>query len=273
MKMNGYTKSNRVSHAHTSLSELQHAFTQSIRSGEKSQHTEIKCLRHFAVYQNLLFKNINSLVSNCFPVLTSILSESYWQHLVRMFFEQHHATTPYFHQIPEEFISFLQSLFHNTKKFKDKNYTTVPHHPRFLLALAHYEWAELALETLNEDISELNFSEKALSLENQYQCSPAAWILHYHYPVHLIGNNFIPIERDGSLYYYAVYRNRKDNVKFMQLNAMSAKLLAMLETPQSGKILFEKLAHDIQPESQEFFIQQGTTLLKQLISENIVFIV
>jgi len=110
------------------------------------------------VYRELFFNNIDSFLSSNFPVLRTILDDQQWFELSQDFFARHPCTTPYFSEIPEEFLEYLQD--------ERQNKTDYP----FLLELAHYEWVEMALSISQEVLvanSEAfinNIAEESLSL-------------------------------------------------------------------------------------------------------------
>ena len=73
--------------------------------------------------------------------------------------------------------------------------------------------------------------------------SPLAWLLSYQYPVHRIGPSFRPAIA-GPPTYLLVYRDRQEKVRFMELNAVSARLveLARDNAGASGAQLLQDLA-------------------------------
>ena len=78
-----------------------------------------------AMYRELFFNNIDSFLATSFPVLRSLFSEQHWQALASDFFARHRCHTPYFSEIDEEFLDYLQQC------------QTVSDYP-FLWELAHY---------------------------------------------------------------------------------------------------------------------------------------
>ena len=96
------------------------------------------------MYRELFFNNVESFLSSNFPVLHKILSKQQWQQLAQDFFAKHHCTSPYFSEIPEEFILYLQ----NERQASEDDYP-------FMLELAHYEWVEMALSISQASIPEL----------------------------------------------------------------------------------------------------------------------
>ncbi|MBT4147090.1 MAG: DUF2063 domain-containing protein, partial [Gammaproteobacteria bacterium] len=92
------------------------------------------------MYRSLFFNNVESFLSSNFPVLRKIFNDNQWQRLTQDFFAHHPSTTPYFSEIPEEFIAYLQN----------ERETIADDYP-FMLELAHYEWVEMALSISQEE--------------------------------------------------------------------------------------------------------------------------
>ena len=86
-----------------------------------------------AIYVDLLYNKFNDSLTTCFPVTYAILGETAWQELLKDFIAGHRCLSPYYRQIPDEFVQYLQ----NERK--------VINDPPFLAELAHFEWIEMAL--------------------------------------------------------------------------------------------------------------------------------
>ena len=123
--------------------DKQYAFAAHIRDPENVAAPEGIESRRMAIYRKLFFNNLYNLLGTFFPVLRKIHSDAQWRRFVRGFMQHHQAQTPYFLQIPEEFLAYLQNEFESAED-------DFP----FLLELAHYEYAELAL-AVSEDETDL----------------------------------------------------------------------------------------------------------------------
>lgn len=174
--------------------------------------------RRMQMYRELFFNNIESFLSSNFPVLRKILSDTQWQQLAQDFFASHPCTSPYFSEIPEEFIVYLQ----NERKASTDDYP-------FMLELAHYEWVEMALSISQENTIE---TKKTTDLEQTISLSPLVWILAYQFPVHKISPDYLPIQAPEQASYLAVYRDSEDEVKFIELSPMSFHLLQTVQNQQ-----------------------------------------
>lgn len=176
--------------------------------------------RRLKVYEDLIYNNIEGFISGGFPVLRSLYTDDDWLGLVRLFIDQHRCHSPYFLEISQEFIEFLMQGFRAREA-----------DPPFIAELAHYEWVELALDTAEDVLPDREPVQDVLLAIPRL--SPLAWSLAYRYPVHKIGRGSIP-EEPKEPTYLVVYRNRGDKVQFMELNAITARLLEMLKDNQSS---------------------------------------
>ena len=122
------------------FADVQRSFAAHIRDPQGQPRPAGVDERRMAVYRELVFNNIASLLAANFPVIRQILDDEHWEQLVRGFFIHHRCTTPLFHELGQEFLSYLQEV-----RAGD------PQDPPFLLELAHYEWVELALDISEEE--------------------------------------------------------------------------------------------------------------------------
>lgn len=179
-----------------------------------------------AVYRELFFNNILGFVSQAFPVLKSMYSEQAWRDLVDLFFKQHDCHSPIFIDIAEEFLQYLQ-----------QEYVIQASDPDYMLELAHYEWLELVVSTRFSDPFLQNISQ--LNEETMLALEPSCQIAHYQFPVHEISADNHDVEISEAGYFFCIYRDADDNVQFMQLNPMSAQVLAYIQ--QNGQTLTKHL--------------------------------
>lgn len=219
--------------------------------------------RRLKIYRDLIFKNIESFISGGFPILRTLYSEADWQQLVRSFIRTHQAESPYFLEVSQEFLRYLQE----------------EHQPRdcdpgFMLELAHYEWVELALDVSQESIPrERPRLADAELLQRLPQVSPLAWCLSYQYPVHQIGEFYQPEEAPEQPTFLIVYRNRADEVGFMASNAMTVRLLNLLAAAadgSTGEHILLQLASEMNHPEPEKLVEMGHQLLQQLYQSDIL---
>ena len=212
--------------------------------------------RRMAIYRELFFNNIRNLLGNMFPVLKKLHTTEQFEGFIRQFMQRHRAETPYFLRLPEEFLAFLQDEY----EMQDDDYP-------FLLELAQYEYAELAL-SISEDENDLTGIDPDGDLLASVPVkSTLAWLYAYQYPVHRISIDYIPGEAPEQAVFLAVYRRNDDTVGFLELNAVSAKLLEAIDrndSRQSGEQLLRTLADEINYPDVDALIQHGSAALEEM---------
>lgn len=242
--------------------EQQYAFAAHIRDPQNAPAPEGIEDRRMAIYRDLFFNNLASLLSTMFPVLKKLYSDEQWNRMIRKFMQHHQAKTPYFLQLPSEFLDFLQ----NEYEPGDDDFP-------FLVELAHYEYIELALSISEERDESEGIDPDGDLLANIPVKSVLAWVYAYQYPVHRISPDFLPDVPAEQPVYLAVYRGADDKVGFMELNAVTAGLLNAIaenESGQSGEMLLRKLAADINFPDPEAFIAHGLAAMQQMRSLDIL---
>ncbi|MEY4767559.1 MAG: hypothetical protein RL637_198, partial [Pseudomonadota bacterium] len=117
--------------------QIQQQFTDYIRYPNGSVPPIQVPEQRIAIYRELLLNNVNSFLTAGFPVLHQILTAEQWSELTSDFFARHRCESPYFCEIAEEFLTYLQQE-------RNQIPAAIDDYP-FLLELAHYEWVEMAL--------------------------------------------------------------------------------------------------------------------------------
>ena len=199
------------------LAEIQKEFTAHIRNPAQVNAPVGIESRRMKIYNDLIYNNLEGFISSGFPITRSLYRDEDWHRLVRAFICQHRCQSPYFLEISQEFISFVM-----------QEYQLTPVDPPFLLELVHYEWVELALDVAEEDFPELEPGLAEDPLTNVPVISPLAWSLAYQYPVHTLGPGTEPDSPPPEPTYLVVYRNRVEDVKFLEMNAATARLLELV---------------------------------------------
>ena len=212
--------------------------------------------RRMAIYRSLFFNNLYNLLGTFFPVLRKINSDDQWRHFIREFMKVHRAKTPYFLELPEEFLAFLQ----NEYRTRDDDYP-------FLTELAHYEYADLALRVSPEENDLTDVDPEGDLLKCVPVKSVLTWAFAYHYPVHRISKEFLPKEATEQPAYLAIFRRSDDKVRFLELNAVTAALLDAVENNQaalSGEMLLRDLATKIHYSDVDALIKHGLDALEEM---------
>ena len=230
---------------------FQYAFTAHIRDPKVNPRPRGIEARRMQVYSGLVYNNVESFLLTCFPVLRKVLGIRRWTRLVRAFLATHRSHSPFFRQIPDEFIRFLQT-----------EWTASAHYPAYVLELAHYEWIELVLSisTRKPDWNRIDLEGDLL--EQRPILNPVLASLHYHWPVQRISPRarIAPAET-----YLLVFRDADDQVQFMEINAFTARLLNLLETAElTGRGALETVATESRHPVPEAVIQGGLAVMRDL---------
>ena len=236
--------------------DKQYAFAAHLRDPSHSPAPPGIDDRRLEIYRSLFFNNLYNLLGTMFPVLKRIHSDERWRFMIREFMKQHKAQTPYFLRLPEEFLAFLQD-----------EYQADADDYEFLVELAHYEYAELALSVETADNGAFDGEPDGDMLTGVPVKSELAWTYAYHYPVHRISPDFLPEAPSDQPVYLSIYRRSDDEVRFLELNAVTAALLDAIENNDSGKSgeeLLRALAAKIQFPDVDALLEHGRSVLDEL---------
>ncbi len=242
--------------------KIQQDFAAHLKNPRKNPAPEGIENRRMEIYRSLFYNNIESFISGGFPVLRRLMSDKDWHEMVRDFFANHLSKTPFFLEISQEFLLYL------SEEGRQRAESLFP----FCLELAHYEWAELALGVLDETIEWEQIETEADLFDTQPFVSPFAWNLTYHYPVHRISPDYCPEKPPEQPTHLVVYRDAEDEVKFLEVNGLTAILLTLLqqETPLSGAEALLQVAKEGGFPEPEQILVSGKTLLSDLKARGIL---
>lgn len=241
--------------------QQQLAFTAHIRDPHNNPLPEGIPARRMAIYTEIFFNNINDQLAGNFPVLRQISSDEHWNAMVRDFMVRHRSSTPLFTEVGQEFLEYLQ-----------QERGPHPDDWPFMLELAHYEYVELAvaISTADEHLGEFNPNGDLLS--GCPLVAPTAWNLTYRWPVHALGPDYLPADPPLEPTHLVVYRDRLDEVHFLQINAVTQRLLQLLkEKPeQSGLNVLNTIAGELAHPDKEALVAAGKELLDDLRRRSVV---
>lgn len=207
--------------------------------------------RRMQVYVDLFFRNVEGLLAGAFPVAKAVLGERRWPALVRRFLHRHGCTTPYFLEISEEFINFLNGL-------EDSDV------PGFMLELCHYEWVELGLDVAEDAALPDDVDPAGDLCSGVPYRSPLAWPLTYAYPVHRIGPAHQPEAPGATPTHLVVYRTGDERVRFMEVNALTQRLLLLLDGERSGAEALAVVADEMPHLERSQVLASGLELMERL---------
>ncbi|KAF3977388.1 MAG: DUF2063 domain-containing protein [Methylococcales symbiont of Iophon sp. n. MRB-2018] len=212
------------------------------------------------VYRELFFNNVDGFLCSNFPVLKTILSDEQWYQLSQDFFKNHACTSPYFSEIAEEFLDFLQN--------QRKNNSDYP----FMLELAHYEWVEMALSISKEHVLVNTEDQLANIFQQTLSLSTLAWPLVYQYPVQQICPSFLPEVAPEQPTYLLVYRDKVDDVKFIQISPITFRLLQILQENEamSCQCCLKQIADESASPDPEKIMASGLEIIEDLARKNII---
>lgn len=234
------------------LFQQQQAFTQFLRDPDSSEPVN----DNLAIYQHLVFNNMDGLLTGTFPVICSLLDEKQWQSLVRLYIRTHEAKTPYFSKIAAEFVAFLNSL-------NDESY------PPFLADLAAYEYAEAEIYTLESKACDTRKPSSIVA--GSFIALASTTQLHqYHYPVHQISRDFIPANPLETPCQLVLCRDHELKVRFLECNPLSMTLLGLID--QNGGVavdaIVQFIADSLEPDAfgldYESLLTHALAFLNQL---------
>lgn len=235
--------------------EIQFAFAGHIRDPEHNPAPEGIEDRRMAIYRHLFFNNVSQLLSRTFPVLFRILGQDRWEALTRDFFSRHRSHTPLFLEMPREFLQYLE-----------KERGQVEGDPPFLYELAHYEWVELALSIDEREPDPDSVVADGDLLDGRPEISPLVWSVQYRFPVHRISPENQPSEPPEFPTYLVIYRNLDGRIGFLEVNAVTARLIELLVEGQaeSGRAALLKIAAELDHPRPETVVDGGVSILEDL---------
>ena len=210
-----------------------------------------------AVYRDLFFKNIQGFVERSFPQTAKLLGPDALRELSYAFFSQHGCRTPYFHKIGQEFVDYLS-----------REHVSEPGVPPFLAELAHYEWLDVKIRLSDETSPHKpeQIDPDGDLLERPVVLSPASELCTYAYPVHRINPNFQPQQKPEIPTFLFVFRNPAGKVRFMELNPVTARLLALLKDQPGAPARphLERIAAELGRDTPEAVVDGGRRILERL---------
>lgn len=233
---------------------LQYQFTAHLRDPKTNPAPAGVEDRRMEIYRDLVFSNVEMFLSANFPVIRTLYSDAEWNVMTRDFLREHECHTPLFPEFGREFLRYVE--FRQQQGRDD---------PPFLLELAHYEWAELALSLDENDIADVPHDPTGDPATGVPVVSPLACVLAYRFPVHLIGPDFRPDEPPPEPTVLLLVRGRGDEVRFNEINALTALLVERLQQNDrlSGMQCLDALLAD-QGVTESTMREAGADALRQL---------
>jgi len=240
--------------------DIQYAFTRHMRDPENTPAPDDIEPRRIAIYADLIYRNIEGFIANSFPVLRKITNDDDWHTMLRDYINRHISHTPYFPKMPLEFLHYLEKEREDIKT------------PAFYFELAHYEWIETSIMLDQREISFAGIDPDGDLLEGIPILNPLSLALAYTWPVHEISPTNLPDIPPSEKTYIVVYRNQEDEVGFMVLNPVSAKLIEYLQSEEilAGREILIKIAEELNHPNPQVVIEGGHDTLKEFLNKQIL---
>ena len=242
--------------------DVQFIFTQHMRDPEKNPGPDGIEERRIRVYRELVYNNIEGFLANSFPVLRKIIKDEYWHGMIRDYVANHQAHTPLFPKMPQEFLQYLE----HERVDHSNDYP-------FMLELAHYEWIETSVAMDPREIDFTGVNREGDLLQGIPVINKLALPFVYAWPVHKISPDYLPEEKPDEPTYIIVYRKMTDEVGFMVLNNVSARLIEKIQnnnTGQNGQEILTSIANELNHPDPNVVIQGGLQIMQDMYEKNIL---
>ncbi len=240
--------------------QYQLAFASHIRNPQLNKRPRGVEARRMKIYNELVYNNLEGFLLACFPVLRQVLGKIAWSRLVRDFLTAHRCHTPFFRQIPDEFVHYLK----NERGDREDD-------PAFLQDLAHYEWVELMLSVSNKEIDLSQIEADGDLISGRPALNPLLSLQSYAYPVHRIGPRFKPSAAQQEETHFAILRNSEDEVKFIVINPVSMRLLFLLQsTSLNGAAALLQIATELNHPNPQVVLAGGHDILQSLHQSEVI---
>lgn len=215
--------------------------------------------RRLAVYRRLVFGNLNNLFAKNFPVLFKLIDETRWRDLIGEFLARHRASTPMFTEIGREFVRFLEEA-------------QPAGLPRFSLELAHWEYLETCVRLAEADPNDVECDPAGDLLVDSPVLNPTLRLAQYRWPVHEISPSNRPEQPLAEPLILAAWRKPDDRPGFMRLNAVTGRLLALIEAEpaRSGRAHLESIAGEMRAPEPQAVVRSGQAMLERLRDRTVI---
>lgn len=212
--------------------------------------------RRLKIYSDLVYNNLDGLLSGGFPVIRKTLGDAGWQALLRGFLARHHSRTPLFTELGRELIAHIEA-------------EPEPRRP-WLAELAHYEWAELGLQL--SDAALPPHDPHGDLLDGAPLLSPLAWPLAYRWPVNRIGPDFQPVESPAEPTLVLLRREPDGRIHFSALSPLLFRLLELVgaNDGRNGRALLLQLADEAGQADYDAFLAEAAPMLQRLRDEGVL---
>lgn len=246
--------------------QYQLQFAAHIRDPQRHTRPDKLNAGRMRVYRDMVFHGLESSLAACFPVSKQVLGKRLWYRLVRGFLADHRALGPLFRQMPEEFLRYLE-----TCSVSCSGQLAGAQLPGYLFALAHYEWMELALAAAEAGNSMEYIDTDGDLLMARPAMTAVTASLRYDYAVHRISPRRKPQTSLAQPVHLFMFRDADDRVRFIEINALTARLLALLQPGNlTGRQALLQLAAEVGQAESQPMLTFGNALLQDLRAQGVL---
>ena len=212
--------------------------------------------RRMEIYVGLVYRNIEKFLRGCFMRARSMLSDVAWHALVREFIHQHRCQSPYFLEISQEFLEFL-----NNKKETDLPY---------LVELCHFDWIRM----------DLVYSPYELPLQPTYEdlqltylvLSPLAKPLSYEWPVKDIDQHFDLTKPPEERTWLIIYRDRHNKIRETKSNIVYHRLFELFDGTLPTYEVINMIMEEMEGSGSEEHRKSLEYTIERFVSKDILLI-
>lgn len=209
--------------------------------------------RRLAVYRDLVRRNLDRLLAGSLPVSRQLLDEARWNALIEAFVALPGHGEPQMRRLPAVFVPWAAQQ-------------TQIALPPWWPDLSRYELTELELAQA-EEIAPAAVPAAGVATE-ALQLSPLARCLTLDWPVHRIDAAYADApeapDAPGAATYLLLWRTADGRVRFRELNALTAALLARLDGRPATAVLTSFAQQQGLP--VETLLAHGRALLDELLA-------
>lgn len=246
---------------------IQHHFTAYLRNPDAATPPGGIEPRRLKIYRDLFYNNVAGFLAQGFPVIHQILTgKSLWHPLAKAFFASHPCNSPYFADIPGEFVRYVSAIDVSAINASDFRY------PPYLAELAHYEWLEMVLDISTDSVDDTLINAEGDLLKGAPVINPVHRLVQYQWPVTTISADHEPAEPLPAPLRLLLFRDLDFRVHFIEINEPSHLLLAQLaaEPGLTGEQHLWALSRKIPQIDQQQLFHFGAQLLADFLQRGCI---
>ena len=188
--------------------------------------------RRMAIYNRLFYNNIESFCRRTFKTYRSLMDDDSWHAIIRDFIHRHKSTSPYFKDIPREFIEYLGEERHDGNDLA------------FAVELCHFESLNLELK-LADALVPHEVESTELHDRDELVSSPFTRTLSYRWPVHRINADYLPSEPPDTPTWLIAVRDRENKVRVLESNERTVWIVNHLQKQTSIIDLLKRISQEL----------------------------